>query len=195
MRRWMRSDWLKGLLVLVLALTVTQCGSDDEGCTDCAGGGSSDPGCTNEDLTAGLYSFTIVDQVEGCGDMFSLLAEFGLIPPGPYAFTLPGYDELTASVTVTLPMPTSPQVTGTLSEVAGDIVLEVPGTEQVFVDLEGVPYPGIPPSITIPVNIAGTLCPISPDTVDAELAITLPQAVPPFTSGGCTIEATLRGTR
>ena len=190
MRRWVRSDWLKGLLVLVLALAVAQCGSDD-GCTNC-GGGSSDTGCANEDLTAGLYSFTIVDQVEGCSDLFSLLAEFGLIPPGPYAFTLPGYSSLPASVTVTLPMPGSPQVTGTLSEVAGDIVLEVPGTTQVFVDLP--PYMDLPDSITIPVNIAGTLCPVSQDTVDAELAITLPQAVPPFTSGGCTIEATLRGT-
>ena len=46
-----------------------------------------------------------------------------------------------------------------------------------------------------PVNIAGSLCPISEDTVDAELVITLPEAVSELTSGGCTIEATLRGTR
>ena len=51
------------------------------------------PRCANEDLTAGLYSFRIVDQVEGCDDLFSLLNEFGLIPPGPYTFTLPGYGQ------------------------------------------------------------------------------------------------------
>jgi len=193
MRNLMRSEWLKGLLVLVLALMVAQCGSDDDGCTNCGGNGQSDPGCVNEDLTAGLYAFTIIDQVEGCNDMFSLLAEFGLIPPGPYTFTLPGHVGLPQPVTVTLPLPGSPQVTGTLDEVSGDIVLTVPDTIQVPVDLPLLP--GLPNSITIPVNIAGTLCPISQDTVDAELAITLPQAVPPFTSGGCTIEATLRGTR
>ena len=181
------------MLVLVLALMVAQCGSDDEGCTNCGGSGSSDPGCVNEDLTAGSYSFTIIDQVEGCNDLFSLLAEFGLIPPGPYTFTLPDYDNLPQSVTGTLPLPTSPQVTGTLDEVSGDIVLTVPGTTQVTIDLP--PLPDLPASVTLSVNIAGTLCPISENTVDAELAITLPQAVPPFTSGGCTIEATLRGTR
>ena len=193
MRNLMRSERLRGLLVLVLALTLAQCGSDDEGCTNCGSGGSSDPQCTNGDLTAGQYSFTIVEQDEGCNDLFSLLAEFGLIPPGPYTFVLPGYDELPESVTVTLPMPGSPQVTGTLDEVSGDIVLTVPGTTQVPVDLP--PLTGLPDSIVIPVNIAGTLCPISSTRVDAELAITLPQAVPPFTSGGCTIEATLSGTR
>ena len=64
MRNLMRSEWLKGLLVLVLALMVAQCGSDDDGCTNCGGNGQSDPGCVNEDLTAGLYAFTIIDQVE-----------------------------------------------------------------------------------------------------------------------------------
>jgi len=190
----MRAEWLKGLLVLVLALMVAQCGSDDGACTDCGGSGPSDPGCVNEALTAGLYSFRIVDQDEGCGDLFSLLDSFGLIPPGPYSIVLPGYGQLPDdSVTVTLPLPGSPQVTGRLSEVSGDIVLEVPGTKQVPVDLP--PFPTLPDSIVIPVNLAGTLCPLSEDTVVAELAITLPQAVEPFTSGGCTIEAKLRGTR
>ncbi len=193
MRNLMRSEWLQGLLVLVLALMVAQCGSDDGACTDCGDRGPSEPQCVNTDLTAGLYSFRIVDQVEGCGELFSLLDRFGLIPSGPYAFTLPGYDNLPQSVMVTLPLPGSPQVTGRLDEVSGDIVLTVDVTTQVPVDLP--PLPGLPDSIIIPVNLAGTLCPISEDTVDAELAITLPQAVPPFTSGGCTIEAKLRGTR
>jgi len=192
MRNMMRSECLRGLLVLVLALMVAQCGGDDE-FTGPGDNGPSEPQCANEDLTAGLYSFTIVDQDEGCNDLFSLLAEFGLIPPGPYTFVLPGYDSLPQSVTVELPLPGSPQVTGTVSEVSGEIVIEVPGTTQVPVVLP--PLPGLPESIIIPVNIAGSLCPISENRVDAELAITLPQAVPPFTSGGCTIEAELRGTR
>jgi hypothetical protein len=45
------------------------------------------------------------------------------------------------------------------------------------------------------VNIAGILCPISDDAVNAELAIPLPQAHPPLTSEGRAIEATLRGSR
>ena len=95
---------------------------------------------------------------------------------------------------MTLPLPGSPQVTGRLSEVSGDIVLTVDVTTYVPVDLS--PYPGLPDRvIIIPVNIAGTLCPISETRVNTELAITIPQAVDPFTSGGCTIEATLRGTR
>jgi hypothetical protein len=192
MRNLMGSECLRGLLVVVLALMVAQCGGDDE-FTGPGDNGPSEPQCTNEDLTAGLYSFTIVDQDEGCNDLFSLLAEFGLIPPGPYTFVLPGYDSLPQSVTVELPLPGSPQVTGTVSEVSGKIVIEVPGTTQVPVVLP--PLPGLPESIIIPVNIAGSLCPISENGVDAELAITLPQAVPPFTSGGCTIEATLRGAR
>jgi hypothetical protein len=192
MRNLIQSEWLKGLLVLVVALIVAQCGSDD-GITD-FGGSPSEPACANEDLTAGLYSFEIVPGgVEGCDNLFSLLSEFGLIPPGPYPIQLPGYSALPQQVTVTLPLPGSPQVTGTISEVSGDIVLTVPGPTQVNINLP--PLPGLPPSINISVNVAGTLCPISENRVDAELAITLPQAVPPFTSGGCTIEATLRGTR
>ncbi len=193
MSNLMRSEWLKGLLVLVLALMVAQCGSDD-GVTDFGNGGPSEPQCVNEDLTAGLYSFEIVPGgVEGCNNLFALLGEFGLIPPGPYPIQLPDYGDLPQSVTVTLPLPGSPQVTGTLSEVSGDIVLTVPGTTQVNIDLP--PLPELPASISFTVTIAGTLCPISEDTVDTELAITLPQAVPPFTSGGCTIETKLRGTR
>jgi hypothetical protein len=194
MSNLMRSEWLKGLLVLVLALMVAQCGSDDGACTDCGGSVPSEPQCVNEDLTAGLYSFRIVDQVKGCEDLFSLLAEFGLIPPGPYSIVLPGYGQLPdGSVTVTLPLPGSPQVTGELSEVSGDIVFTGNGTTQVNIDLP--PLPPFPDSISILVNVAGTLCPLSKNKVDTELAITLPQAVPPFTSGGCTIEAKLRGTR
>ena len=194
MRNLVRAGWLKGLFVLVLALIVIQYGSDD-GCTNCDGSGPSEPQCVNDKLTAGLYSFRVVPGgIEGCGDLFSLLDEFGLIPPGPYPIELPGYGQLPDdSVTVTLPLHGSPQITGSLSEVSGDIVLTVPGTTQVPVDLP--PYPGFPDSISIPINIAGTLCPLSEGKVDAKLAITLPQAVPPFTSGGCTIEATLRGTR
>jgi hypothetical protein len=188
----MRSERLKGLLVLVLPLMVAQCGTGED-ITDLVDSGPSEPQCVNEDLTAGLYSFTIVDRVEGCGDLFNLLKEFGLIPSGPYTFTLPGYGDLRESVTVTLPLPGSPQVTGTLDEVSGDIVLTVVGTTQVPVDLP--PVPNLPDSIVIPVNLAGTLCPVSENRVDVELAITLPQAVEPFTRGGCTIEAKLRGTR
>jgi hypothetical protein len=125
--------------------------------------------------------------------MFALLNEFGLIPPGPYPITLPAYGSLPQSVTLTMPLPGSPEVTGTLSEVSGDIVLTVDGTTQVDVDLP--PVAGFPPSISFTVAVAGTLCPLSEGTVDAELAITLPQAVPPFTSGGCTIDAKLRGKR
>ena len=172
MRNLMRSEWLKGLLVLVLALMVAQCGTGED-ITDLVDRGPSEPQCVNEDLTAGLYSFTIVDRVEGCGDLFNLLAEFGLIPSGPYTFTLPGY--------------------GNLPESIRDIVLRVDVTTQVPVDWP--PYLDLPDSSNIPVNLAGTLCPLSENRVDAELAITLPQAVPPFTSGACTIEATLRGTR
>lgn len=192
MRRLMRSEWLKGLLFPVLALMVAQCGTGED-ITDFGDRGPSEPQCVNEDLTAGLYSFRIVDRVEGCNDLFNLLAEFDLIPPGPYTFTLPGYDSLPQSVTVTLPLPGSPQVTGTLSEVSGDIVLTVPGSIEVNVDLP--PLPGIPASLDITVEVEGTLCPVSKTRVDADLTIRLPEAVPPFTSVGCEIEATLRGTR
>jgi len=193
MRNLMRSERLKGFLVLALPLMVAQCGTGED-ITDLVDRGPSEPQCVNEDLTAGLYSFTIVDRVEGCGDLFNLLDSFGLIPPGPYSIELPGYEQLPDdSVTVTLPLPGSPLVTGTLDEVSGDIVLTVVGTTQVPVDLP--PVPNLPESIVIPVNLAGTLCPISEDRVDVELAITLPQAVEPFTRGGCTIEAKLRGTR
>ena len=194
MRNLMRSEWLKGLLVLVLSLMVAQCGSDDGACTNCGGSGPSEPQCVNEDLTAGLYSFRIVDQSEGCGDLFSLLNEFGLIPLGPYPIELPGYGQLPDdSVTVTLPLPGSPQVTGRLDEVSGDIVLTVPGSIQVNIDLP--PLPDLPASINIRVEVEGTLCPVSETRVDADLTIRLPEAVPPFTSVGCEIEATLRGTR
>ena len=192
MRGLMRSKWLKGVLVLVLALMVVRCGSDDDFTDPRNSGGSSDPGCTNEDLTAGLYSFTIVDQIEGCGDLFSLLDRFGLIPEGPYFIQLQGYDALPQNVTLELPLPGSPQVTGTLSEVSGDIVLEVPASTPVNIDLP--PQEGLPDSVAFSVQIGGTLCPVSTTRVDTDLTITIPQAVDPFTSVGCEIEATLRGT-
>ncbi len=195
MRNLMGSECLRGLLVLVLALVVAQCGGDDE-FTGPGDSGPSEPQCANEDLTAGTYSFTIVDQSDDCGEMFSLLAELGLIPPGPYTFVLPGYDSLPQSVTIELPLPGSPQVNGELRELSGKIVLTVQGTTQVTIDLDlpQVP-PGLPDSIDITVAIGGTVCPISETRVNTDLAITLTEAVPPFTSGGCTIEATLRGFR
>jgi hypothetical protein len=194
MRNPVRSELVKGFLILVLALTVAQCGSDDDGCTNCGGGGSSEPQCANEDLTAGLYSFDLVPGgVEGCGDLFALLSEFGLIPAGPYPIQLPDYDQLPEDVTVTLPLPGSPQVTGTLSVVSGDITLAVPGTLDMTINFP--PFPGLPESVDITMAIGGTLCPDSETRVDTDLAITLTEPVPGFTSGGCTIEASLTGTR
>jgi hypothetical protein len=128
--------------------------------------------------------------------MFRLLKSFGLIPDGPYDIQLPAYGNLPQAAAITLPLPGDPQVAGTLSEevVSGDIVFS--GTTQVTIDLSlpGIPE-WLPPSVSFPVTVAGKLCPISETRVDADLAITVPQAVDPFTNSGCNINATLRGDR
>ncbi len=179
------------MLVIVPALMLVQCGSD-EGCTNCGGGGSSEPECTNEELTAGLYSFAPVGHEDDCDNMFALFQEFGLIPSGPFPIQRPGFTDLPEPATVTLPLPGSPQIAGTISEEFGEIVFTAPGTTQVTVNLG---FPGLPASVTFPVSITGTLCPISDERVDATLAVSIPQAVPPFTDSVCNVDATLRGTR
>lgn len=195
MRDLTRSKWFRAMLVLVPALMVIQCGSD-EGCTNCGGSGPSEPQCTNEDLTAGLYSFTPVSHEDDCDDMFRLFQEFRLIPEGPYAIQLPGYGDLPQATTITLPLPGSPLVPGTLDEVAGDIVFSPLGPVQVFVNLDLPHIPEwLPDSVSFDVAIGGTLCPISETRVDAELAVSVLQAVPPFTETVCNIESILRGNR
>ncbi len=197
MRKLARSEGIGALLVLLAALMVVQCG-DDDGCTDCGGGGEpAEPECTNEELTAGLYSFTPVRQEDDCEEMFALFRTFGLIPDGPFPFQLPSYGALPQQVTITLPLPGSPQVPGTLSEEFGEIVFTAPGSTQIFIDLPPLPpeFEDFPDTVSFQVTIGGTLCPISEERVDALLTVTVPQAVPFFTTSGCSVEATLRGAR
>ena len=72
---------------------VAQCGRDD-GCTTF--------GASVRQRGPDGGPVLVQDPVEGCDNLFALLAEFGLIPRGPYTFTLPGDDSLPQSATGSL---------------------------------------------------------------------------------------------
>jgi hypothetical protein len=191
-----QSTWLKSLLLFVLVLFTAQCGDESEVIVDLScpsfgeSGGTIDFPCPSlDDFNGGPYSFMV--NVGDIDDRCAGGAFNGQIPQGPYGpVTLPSSAALEqGSQKITMELPMVGFVEGTLSLTESFIELTV--AYPIPVNDINVPVIG---EVDVSACVAGALCPVSENVVEARFAVTVLSINPPLIPTPCTIGVPATGT-